>query len=261
MPVLFVGHGSPMNAIEKTPYHQMWQRLGKELPKPVAILVVSAHWLTEDNTAIMTTPKPETIHDFGGFPDELFAQQYPAAGSPHIAQATLQLLQQPIANAPTRTRADQKRGYDHGTWSVLLPMFPKADIPVFQISIDYNKPAAFHYALGKYLAALRERGVMIIGSGNIVHNLMMLDTEDGKPFDWAIEFDTKVAKAIQQQDDQSIVKLTADQHLTPMAHPTVDHFLPLLYVLGAKDKKDKVRFFNNSFSGSSISMRSVIFGA
>lgn len=260
MPVLFVGHGSPMNAIENNTFHQTWQKMGKELPKPVAILVVSAHWLSDGNTAIMATAKPATIHDFGGFPDELFAQQYPANGSPQAAKLAADLLKQPLADgSQVKTAFDLRQGYDHGTWSVLLPMFPQATIPVFQISIDYFKPAAYHYALGKQLAALRERGVLIIGSGNIVHNLEAASLPAGKPYEWNQAVDQKIAQLIQKHDDQALIQFADKDKLIKLAHPTVDHLWPLFYALGAKSEDDQVRFFNAAYAGSAISMRSVIF--
>lgn len=260
MPVLFVGHGSPMNAIEQNSFHQTWQKIGKELPKPAAILMVSAHWLSDGNTAIMATNKPETIHDFGGFPDELFAQQYPANGSPQAAKLAAELLKKPLANGmQIKTAFDMRQGYDHGTWSVLLPMFPQANIPVLQLSIDYFKPAAYHYAVGQQLAALRERGVLIMGSGNIVHNLEAPSLESGKPYDWNTDVDHTIAAFLQKHDDQGLIKFAQQDKLVKLAHPTLDHLWPLFYALGAKSDKDQVRFFNAAYSGSAISMRSVIF--
>ena len=260
MPVLFVGHGSPMNAIENNSFHQTWQKIGQELPKPSAILMVSAHWLSDGHTAIMATSKPETIHDFGGFPEKLFAQQYPADGSPQTAQLAAELLKQPLADGTTiKTAIDKRQGYDHGTWSVLLPMFPQANIPVFQISIDYFKPAAYHYALGKQLAALRERGVLIIGSGNIVHNLEAEELEAGKPYEWNQAVDQTIAQLLQKHDDQALIQFADKDKLIKLAHPTLDHLWPLFYALGAKHENDQVRFFNVAYAGSAISMRSVIF--
>lgn len=260
MPVLFVGHGSPMNAIEPNAFHQTWQKIGKELPKPVAILMVSAHWLSDGNTAIMATAKPETVHDFGGFPDELFQQQYPAQGSPQTAKLAADLLKQPLVDGTqVKTAFDLHQGYDHGTWSVLLPMFPQANIPVFQISIDYFKPAAYHYALGKQLASLRERGILIMGSGNIVHNLEAPELEGAKPYDWNQAVDQKIAQLLQKHDDQALIEFADKDKLIKLAHPTVDHLWPLFYALGAKSENDQVRFFNASYAGSAISMRSVIF--
>lgn len=260
MPVLFVGHGSPMNAIEQNNFHQNWQKIGKELPKPAAILMISAHWLSDGYTAIMTTHKPETVYDFGGFPDELFAQEYPASGSPTGAQFTAELLKRPLANGNQAIiKFDPQRGYDHGTWSVLLPMFPQANIPVFQISIDYFKPAAYHYALGQQLAALRERGVLIIGSGNIVHNLEVEPLVSGKPYEWNTEVDQKIAQFLQKHNDQGLIQFTQQDKAVKLAHPTVDHLWPLFYTVGAKSEQDQVQFFNVAYSGSAISMRSVIF--
>ncbi len=260
MPVLFVGHGSPMNAIEDNTFRQNWQKIGKELPKPTAILMVSAHWLSDGHTAIMATSQPETIHDFGGFPEELFAQQYPAHGSPQTAKLAAELLKKPLADGTqVKTAFDLRQGYDHGTWSVLLPMFPQANIPVFQISIDYFKPASYHYALGQQLAALRERGVLIMGSGNIVHNLEAERLASSKPYDWNQAVDQKIAQLLQKHDDQALIQFADNDKLIKLAHPTVDHLWPLFYALGAKHENDSVRFFNAAYAGSAISMRSVIF--
>lgn len=260
MPVLFVGHGSPMNAIEDNTFRQNWQKIGKELPKPTAILMVSAHWLSDGHTAIMATSQPETIHDFGGFPEKLFAQQYPAHGSPQTAKLAAELLKKPLADGTqVKTAFDLRQGYDHGTWSVLLPMFPQANIPVFQISIDYFKPASYHYALGQQLAALRERGVLIMGSGNIVHNLEAERLASSKPYDWNQAVDQKIAQLLQKHDDQALIQFADNDKLIKLAHPTVDHLWPLFYALGAKHENDSVRFFNAAYAGSAISMRSVIF--
>lgn len=251
MPVLFIGHGSPMNAIEKNEYTDNWSELGKLLPKPKAILSISAHWLT-GGTYVTATSEPATIHDFGGFPDELFDIKYPAAGSPEYAEKTRQLA------APSLIENDYKWGLDHGTWSVLLPMFPKAEIPVFQMSIDYSKPPSFHYDLAKQIGALREHGILIMGSGNIVHNLSTLKL-NREPYDWAIEFDKKVTGFIESGNDNAIVNFQNMGSISRMSQPTYDHFLPLIYILGLKDKKDKIEIFNSGFDLGSISMKSVIF--
>jgi 4,5-DOPA dioxygenase extradiol len=256
MPVLFVGHGSPMNAIENNPYTQSWRELGKKLPKPQAILVISAHWLTR-GSLLTAMERPKTIHDFGGFPQTLFDQQYPAPGAPGMAAYTKEIV------THTDLKLDHDWGLDHGSWSVLLPMFPAADIPVYQLSIDYYKQLSWHYELGKQLAKLREKGVLIIGSGNIVHNLGRINwSGDGKVFDWALEFDAKFKKWIDGQAHRSVINYqqllgkTAD-----MAHPTNDHLLPLYYILALQQKNENLTYFNDKIDMGSISMRSLIIGA
>lgn len=251
MPILFVGHGSPMNAILDNSFNKKWKELGNELPQPKAILVISAHWITNGVTKVTAMSTPRTIHDFGGFPEELFKQHYPASGSPDFAKQTIDLIQQ------TAVQADFEWGLDHGTWSVLKPMFPKAEVPVYQISLDYSSPASFHYELGKELKALREKGVLIVGSGNIVHNLSELDSEV-EPYDWAQEFDSKIKDYIDQRDFRSVVNFQNLGSLSDQAHPSYDHFLPLLHILGATEEKDQITYFNDSFDMGSISMRSLL---
>ena len=256
MPVLFVGHGSPMNAIEDNEYHRSWQALGKKLPRPKAILSVSAHWITT-GTKVTAMAQPKTIHDFGGFPKALFDQQYPAPGTPEFAQLTKDLV------TYSHIQSDESWGLDHGTWSVLLPMFPAADIPVYQLSLDYNQPPAYHYEIGKQLGKLRDKGVLIIGSGNLVHNLRMVDWGGGnKVYDWAREFDTKMTGWMEKGDRASVLnyqKLLGNT--ATMAHPSYDHLLPLFYVLGLQQKNEHITFFNDRFDMASISMRSMIIGA
>lgn len=252
MPVLFVGHGSPMNAIEKNEFHKAWERIGKELPHPRAILCVSAHWLTR-GTMVTAMPKPRTIHDFGGFPDDLFAQQYPAPGSMEVAEETIKAV------SYTSIVKDHEWGLDHGAWSILLPMFPKADIPVLQLSIDYTKPAQYHYELAEQLALLREKGVLIVGSGNIVHNLSRLDFS-GKPFDWAVEFDEKVKQLILAADHRSLIEYNRLGAAAAASIPTNEHYLPLLYTLALRRKDESLRFFNEKIDLGSIAMRSVLIG-
>ena len=235
MPVLFLGHGSPMNAIEDNSYRRGWQALGadfgKRWPKPRLILCISAHFLTQ-GWWLTAMDKPRTIHDFGGFPQALFDQQYPASGSP----------------AGAREIAD----------SVFKPMFPAADIPVIQLSMDYSRPPAEHLAIGRQLAALRERGVLIVGSGNIVHNLRA--QRSGAPVDWALEFDSRITKTLEQGDHEELARFQRLGPVAQMAHPTHDHYLPLLYAAGAAAEGEAARFFNLGFQGSAISMRSVIWG-
>lgn len=259
MPVLFLGHGSPMNAIEDNAYRRSWQALGEEFGtrygRPRLILCISAHWLTS-GWWVTAMDKPRTIHDFGGFPQELFDQQYPAPGAPGLAQEISRAITHPPVGL------DHEWGLDHGTWSVLKPMFPKADIPVLQLSMDYSRPPAEHFALGRQLESLRERGVLVVGSGNIVHNLraMRRDAASHQAYDWAIDFDSRIAGHIDKGD---LAALSGFQQIGPvaqLAHPTYDHYLPLLYAAGAADPKDPVRFFNTSYQAASIAMRSVIWG-
>ena len=263
MPVLFIGHGSPMNAIDKNKYHQKWQQLGKQIQTPSAILVVSAHWLSRGNTQVMATPEPETIHDFGGFPQELFDQEYPAKGSPaasHLAHEILKGRSQ--SGFQLNASLENERGLDHGTWSVLLAMYPEANIPVFQISIDYEKPASYHYDIGRKIAALRDRGVLILGSGNIVHNLHAPRMPNKKPYDWGLEVESLLTEAMLDHNDNTLIEApTKREKLMRLAHPTLEHYYPLLYTLGAKSKKDKVEFFTTDFASSAIAMRSVMYSA
>lgn len=252
MPVLFIGHGNPMNAITDNQWHKSWVELGQKLPPPKAILSVSAHWLTR-GTHVSMNEHPETIHDFGGFPDELFQQQYPAPGAVDYAK----MVVEGVTSTPVHESYDW--GLDHGTWSVLKPMFPEAQIPVFQMSIDYYKPPQYHYDLARELSFLRSKGVLIIGSGNVVHNLRAIAPNGASP-DWALEFDAFVKEKIENQDHQSLVNYQHAGQLARMAHPTNDHYLPLMYVLGLQDKTDNLQFFNETFDLGSISMRSVILG-
>lgn len=252
MPLLFIGHGNPMNAIEDNKFSNTWKNFGKTLPKPKAILSVSAHWLTR-GTKVTAMDKPKTIHDFGGFPEKLFSQQYPAPGAPELAKETKALVTKP------HILLDDDWGFDHGTWSVLIQMFPKADIPVFQLSIDYNQSMQYHYEIAQQLQTLREKGVLIIGSGNIVHNLQAVTFNSNKPYDWALEFDATISKWIESGNHKAILDFQKLGTLANAAHPTYDHFLPLMYVLGFQNKKETPTFFNNDFDMSSVSMRSVIY--
>jgi 4,5-DOPA dioxygenase extradiol len=255
MPLLFIGHGNPMNAIEDNRFSTAWKNVGEKLPKPKAILSVSAHWLTRD-TRVLAMERPKTIHDFGGFPDELFAQQYPAPGAPEFAKETQRL------STAQHIIMDDEWGFDHGTWSVLLQMFPKADIPVYQLSIDYNKPMSYHFALAQEIRALRDKGVMVMGSGNIVHNLRAINfTSNAKPYDWALEFDSKIKHWIENGDSQSILDFQKLGPIAQLAHPTYDHFLPLMYVLGFRHTGENPSFFNDDFDMGSVSMRSMLYHA
>lgn len=251
MPAMFVGHGNPMNAIMQNEFTKNWQKLGRELPKPKAILSVSAHWLT-NGTYVTAMEQPKTIHDFGGFPRELFEQQYPAPGSPELAK------QVSLVVKTTDVKDDYQWGLDHGTWSVLLPMYPKADIPVLQMSIDYSKPPQYHYELAQQLKELRRKGVLVIGSGNIVHNLGMIDFDNKTRFDWAYEFDEKIKVFIDKGDHDSVLKYDKLGTIARLAVPTNEHYLPLIYSLGLRDNKDSVSYFNDKMDAGSISMRSVL---
>ena len=251
-----------MNAIEDNRWRRSWQALGAELlarqPPPRLILCISAHWLTT-GWQLTAMDKPRTIHDFGGFPQALFDQQYPAPGAPQAARLISEAVLQPTSRAPLGLD-EGDWGLDHGTWSVLKPMFPDANIPVIQLSMDYARPAAEHFEIGRQLASWRERGVLIVGSGNTVHNLrtMRRDATDDQAYDWAIEFDRVTADHIAQG---RLPALNDFQQLGPvaqMAHPTWEHYLPLLYAAGAVHQADTPRFFNEGFQGASISMRSVV---
>jgi 4,5-DOPA dioxygenase extradiol len=261
MPVLFIGHGSPMNAIERNEYHLAWRDLGERLPRPSAILVVSAHWQSLGVTKIMSNPEPQTIHDFGGFPDEMYQLQYPAPGMPYAAGLTDKLLQAESPSAtPVTTALEAEQGFDHGTWCVLLAMYPKADIPVYQLSIDIQKPADFHYAVGQKLAGLRERGVMILGSGNLIHNLRAPSLPGDAPFDWAQALEQHLSQGLQSHDDQRLIEAPGKHsQIMRLAHPTLEHYYPLLYALGSKDYRDSVKLFNASYVRSAIAMHSVLF--
>ena len=256
MPAAFLGHGSPMNALERNRFTEAWRSFGASVPRPRAILAVSAHWHV-NGLAVTAMPNPRTIHDFYGFPQALFDVQYPAPGLPELAQEVADVV------SPDRVGFDLDGwGIDHGTWGVLVHAFPEADIPVVQLSIDARKPLDWHLALGAKLAALRERGVLIVGSGNAVHNLRRTKrgSAPNEAYDWATEFDTKVndwIKLGQLDQLQTFQKLgeTAIQ-----AHPTHEHYLPLLYAAGAASSKEMPRFFNTGFQSASISMRSVLWG-
>ncbi|MFT3807585.1 4,5-DOPA dioxygenase extradiol [Arenimonas sp.] len=252
LPVLFLGHGSPMNAIEDNAWRRSWQALGKRLPRPRAILCISAHWETE-GPRLTSSPQPDTIHDFYGFPKPLFDMRYPAPGSPSLAQRAQALLGQ-------QASLDEHRGLDHGAWAVLEPMYPAADIPVVQLGLDTRQPGEWHYRLATKLAPLRDEGVLIVGSGNIVHNLRVFRFQDAKPYDWAQRFDEAVAQRIRErahQDLRDYSRLGADASLSI---PTPEHYLPLLYALALQEPGETAAFFNEEVQ-SSISMRSVLIGA
>jgi len=262
MPVIFLGHGSPMNAIEDNEYRRSWQSLGAKFgaqwPMPQLILCISAHWLT-NGWWLTAMTQPKTIHDFGGFPQALLDQQYPASGFPQAAREISQCLRQPGSAKPLSLDF-QEWGLDHGAWSVLKPMFSAADVPVIQLSMDYSRPPAEHYALGQQLKGLRERGVLIVGSGNMVHNLRTLQMGVGsnQAYDWALEFDQTIADYLQNGNLAALQNFQALGAVAKQSHPTHEHFLPLLYAAGAVDASETPQFFNTSFQAASISMRSVI---
>lgn len=254
MPVFFIGHGSPMNALEDNEYTQGWKTAMSGIPKPKAILCVSAHWLTR-GTFVTAMEKPKTIHDFGGFPKELFDAEYPAAGDPALAKEISETVK------ATKVGLDNDWGLDHGTWSVLKPIFPDADIPVLQFSIDYYQPGTWHYELAKDLAALRKKGVLIIGSGNMVHNLRMADfSQKEKGFDWAVEMNEYFKKQILDGDHAPLKDYTKLGKSAQLAIPTPDHYYPLLYTLGLQSKDEKVTIFNDKAMMGSLTMTSVKIG-
>ena len=257
MPVLFLGHGSPMNAIEENQFVQGFRDVSKEIPKPTAILCVSAHWFTK-GTFVTAMEMPRTIHDFYGFPEELFAVDYPAPGSPDLAELTAELL------APTPVEENHNWGLDHGAWSVIKHLYPNADIPVIQLSIDYTKPPQYHFDLAKRLQKLREKGVLIIGSGNIIHNLRMVDFRNintvGYGYDWAHEAREKSNNWLLDGDFKQLIDYEKQGIFMHAAVPTPDHYLPLIYSLGLKEKSEELSLFNDELIGGSLSMTSVKIG-
>jgi 4,5-DOPA dioxygenase extradiol len=250
MPVVFIGHGSPENALGDNSFTRNWKNLAHSLPKPKAVLSISAHWLTE-GTAVTAMRKPRTIHDFYGFPEPLNKFQYEAVGSPETAAQIVQAV------TAARIHKDEEWGLDHGTWSVLAQMYPQADIPVLQLSLNYYLPPLKQYQIGRELAALRDQGVLILGSGNLVHNLMAVEVQ-AEPYEWALEFDSFVEKALAERDDDALIQFTRHPS-AGLAHPTFDHFLPILYVLGASGKETPRQFNGGIFAGS-VGMRCAVFG-
>ena len=252
MPALFLGHGSPMNAIEDNEFSRAWRAAGESLPRPKAILCISAHWETH-GTDVTAMETPETIHDSYGFPDQLYRMHYRAPGSPGLAR----LVQETIHK--TSIRLDSEWGLDHGAWSVLSRLFPNADVPVVQLSLDRTKGPEFHYGLGRELRALRNKGVLIVGSGNLVHNLGLVAWED-TAYDWAIEFDAKMKQWIVAGDHDPIIYYSRLGHIARLAVPTNEHYLPLLYALAVQDPGEPVSFFTDIVTMGSISMRSLRIG-
>ncbi len=251
MPVLFVGHGSPMNAIENNEYTKAWETLGGRIPKPEAILSVSAHWFT-DGTRVSDAKNPKTIYDMYGFPQELYKIVYAAKGSPELAQETKRLIGDKIS-------IDNSWGLDHGTWSVLHRVYPAADIPVFQLSVDKNASPQEHYDIGRKIKGLRERGVLVFGSGNIVHNLSRLDWQPDSCYDWARDFDGYIKSSILDRKFDNVIHFENAGKSAVMAFNTLDHYAPLLYVLGASEENDKITVLNDSCTMGAISMTSYLF--
>jgi 4,5-DOPA dioxygenase extradiol len=254
MPVLFLGHGSPMNAIEENEFVKAFRNTGQEIPRPDAVICISAHWETR-GTLVTAMEKPQTIHDFGGFPQALFDVQYPVPGNPELANEVKNIIKK------TNVDLDFKWGLDHGAWSVLKHLYPDADVPVIQISLDYYQEPQFHYDLAKELVPLRRKGILIVGSGNMVHNLRMVAwdklnaTEYG--YDWAIEANEKMKKYILDGDHPQLINYKSQGKAFDLAIPTPEHFLPLLYTLALKEETDKVSVFNDKIVAGSLAMTSV----
>jgi 4,5-DOPA dioxygenase extradiol len=252
MPAVFIGHGSPMNAISDNRFTRAWKSLGESLPRPRAILAVSAHWY-RNGTAVTATAKPRTIHDFGGFPAKLYEIEYPAPGDPDLATDIIELL------SPMPVSADTAWGLDHATWSVLIHAYPNADIPVVQLALDANKTPRQHLQIGAQLLSLRDRGVLIMGSGNIVHNLEFFDPNAERPYDWAVRFDARIWAALQNHDDRALTEYDRDPDAR-LAAPDVEHYLPLLYVAGMRQEGDDLKTIVEGFDAGSVSMRAVQVG-
>lgn len=256
MPVLFLGHGSPMNAIEENEFVEGFRKIALNIPKPNAILCISAHWETK-GTFVTAMENPTTIHDFGGFPKQLFEVNYPAPGSPELAFETQSLIQK------TQVELDDKWGLDHGAWSVIKHLYPNADVPVVQMSLDYNQSPQFHYDLAQELKSLRKKGVLIIGSGNMVHNLGLVAwrrLNETFGFDWAIEAGEKMKHFIMNGDHKPLINFRSQGKAFDLAIPTPEHYLPLLYSLALKDEKDPINLFNDKAVAGSLTMTSVKIG-
>ncbi len=255
MPAVFIGHGNPMNALHINDYTKGWAAVGAAIPRPRAILCISAHWYLPA-TMVTAMDRPRTIHDFGGFPRELYAVEYPAPGDPDLAERVRSLL------APVAVERDRTWGLDHGTWSVLRHVFPQADVPVVQLSIDEMRPAAFHYELGRRLSPLRDEGVFIVGSGNLVHNLHTYawGRPGVEPYDWAVRFENEVRKLLIAGDDQPLIAYETFGGDGRLSVPTPDHYLPLLYIAALRRPGEEVRFPVEGFDGGSISMLAVQIG-
>lgn len=255
MPAIFFGHGNPMNALLRNEWTEGWAAIGKDIDRPRAVLCVSAHWYLPA-TLVSAMPAPRTIHDFGGFPRELYQVQYPAPGDPELARRVKEML------APLPVELENSWGLDHGTWSVLMHAFPEADVPIVQLSIDETQPAAFHFELGKRLAPLRDEGILIAGSGNLVHNLHTYawGKHTPEPYDWAVRFETTAKELMVKGDFDPLVNYDSLERDALLAIPTPDHYLPLLYVLGARNTDDEITFPVQGVDGGSISMLTVRLG-
>ncbi|HVF54884.1 MAG TPA: 4,5-DOPA dioxygenase extradiol [Pyrinomonadaceae bacterium] len=255
MPAIFFGHGNPMNALSKNAYTQGWASIGNDLPRPKAVLAVSAHWYLPA-TAVTAARSPRTIHDFGGFPAELYEVEYPAPGSASLASRVQDLL------APIPVGLDERWGLDHGTWSVLCHVFPRADVPVVQLSIDETQPPEFHYEIGRRLAPLRDEGVLIVGSGNLVHNLHTYawGRHGVEPFDWAVRFEERARELLLAADHGPLVAYETLGRDATLSIPTPEHYLPLLYVIGARRAGEQVSFPVEGMDGGSVSMLTVRIG-
>jgi 4,5-DOPA dioxygenase extradiol len=255
MPALFFGHGNPLNALADNDYSRAWSEIGRSVPKPKAILCISAHWYIS-TVAVTAMERPRTIHDFGGFPRELFEVEYPAPGSPELAGRVNELLGGDLHLDSTRW------GLDHGTWSVLVHAFPAADVPVVQLSINEAEPAAYHYELAKKIAPLRDEGILVVGSGNLVHNLHTYawGRHGVEPFDWALRFDAAARSLIENRDHEPLINYETLGKDALLAVPTPDHYLPLLYILALQQDDDAVSFPVSGFDGGSISMTTVRIG-
>lgn len=256
MPAIFFGHGNPMNALLENAYTDGWKLIGRRLPKPKAVVMVSAHWYFPA-TAVTISPRPRTIHDFGGFPRELYEVEYPAEGSPELAERVRELL------APVDVEFDERWGLDHGTWSVLCHVFPAADVPVVQLSIDETRPPEFHYEMGKRLSPLRDEGVLVAGSGNLVHNLHTYawGRHRAEPFDWAVRFEQQAREFLKSGTDAPLVAYENLGRDAQLSIPTPEHYLPLLYVMGARRAGEEVTFPVEGVDGGSVSMLTVRVGA
>ncbi len=255
MPAVFIGHGNPMNALRDNAYSRGWAAIGKRIPRPTAVVSVSAHWYIP-GTSVTAMPAPPTIHDFGGFPPELYAIDYPAPGDPALADRVRRLL------APLPVGPDRDWGLDHGTWTVLRHVFPRADVPVVQLSVDERQPAQFHYEVGKRLAPLRDEGILIVGSGNLVHNLHAYawGRHGAEPFDWAVRFENRVRELLLAGDDGPLIAYETLGHDAALSVPTPDHYLPLLYVIALRRREDPTRFPVEGVDGGSVSMLAVEIG-
>lgn len=253
MPAIFFGHGSPMNTLERNRYTDAWRKIGESAPKPKAILSISAHWYTR-GTAVTVADRPRTIHDFYGFPQALFDVRYPAPGDPELAARVREMLR------PVEASLDLSWGLDHGTWSVLKHAFPDADVPVVQLSIDSTQPPRFHYEIGKRLAPLRDERILVVGSGNVVHNLRLMRREGGPAFEWAVRFNEKVRHALSSRDHQALIEFERAGEDARLSVPTPEHYLPLLYIAALQDDGEEISFAVDGYELGSLSMLTAVTG-